>query len=715
MRLVNRPLRSALLVPALLLVACGARTSLDEPTDGRPLDAGTARDGGSVDAGRTDGGGGVDAAICGTPCDDGRFCNGVEACDPILASCVPGPAPDCDDGDECTLDSCDPRRDACLHVPTERDDDGDGVGACEGDCDDRDPRRAPGLPELCNGIDDDCDGAVDEGVLSECGDCRPGCNLVTIPRETTGAWDLRDAAGVDVDAMGRLQLSQTRTETYFAWIANTLFGTITKLDTRNGAQAAEYDGVLRDGTNGARPPAERCRTDAPGGNCPSRTAVDLRGAVYVANRAFFNQATVTKIAGFESDCVDRNGNGVIDTSRDLNGNGVIDRSVRGEFLGQNDECVLWTVNVGNPGAIARAIAIDAGGTVWVGLHDQGDVVQLDPSDGRVLRTITLPTSGPFGRFRPYGAVGDSRGNIWFVEAGTGNIVSIDSRTGLIGPRETAPLPRGAGTECPSSYGIAVDSRDRVWLAGFLCPWAFRFDPTIRRWFEVRLPDSGASRGIAADARGRIYVASSHEWILFTPGGGISASDPISRLTIFDADTGGALQIIGTPSRPLPGLGTTGVGLDSSGRVWLINQDSSSATRVDPSTGAARDFPVGNNPYTYSDFTGFALRTFTAPNGYLRAVVAGCAIGPTEWERLAWRATVPRGSRVEVRVRSADALADLATATWIGPFTSRPTELALPPGPVPGGRHLELEVTLISDDETSTPRINDVTVQFHCPI
>lgn len=38
--------------------------------------------------------------------------------------------------------------------------DGDGVPAGE-DCDDRDPDRAPGLEEVCDGMDNDCDGQVD--------------------------------------------------------------------------------------------------------------------------------------------------------------------------------------------------------------------------------------------------------------------------------------------------------------------------------------------------------------------------------------------------------------------------------------------------------------------------------------------------------------------------------------------------------------------------
>jgi hypothetical protein len=39
--------------------------------------------------------------------------------------------------------------------------DGDGVSAASGDCDDADPERLPMALEVCNGVDDDCDGAVD--------------------------------------------------------------------------------------------------------------------------------------------------------------------------------------------------------------------------------------------------------------------------------------------------------------------------------------------------------------------------------------------------------------------------------------------------------------------------------------------------------------------------------------------------------------------------
>ena len=124
---------------------------------------------------------GVDAGECAVAadCDDGRFCNGAEACEPGATSadargCVPGAPPcegDCSEADDRCVDGC--------AVP---DADGDGVDAlaCGGeDCDDTNALRYPGAPEVCDDRDDDCDpttvGAVDADgdgfVSSRC--CNP--------------------------------------------------------------------------------------------------------------------------------------------------------------------------------------------------------------------------------------------------------------------------------------------------------------------------------------------------------------------------------------------------------------------------------------------------------------------------------------------------------------------------------------------------------------
>ncbi len=74
--------------------------------------------------------------------------------------------------------------------------DGDGFEATA-DCDDSDPAVYPGAQELCfNGLDDDCDGDVDEGCTAE---------DASVPEVDSGICDagiLADAAGGGADAAG---------------------------------------------------------------------------------------------------------------------------------------------------------------------------------------------------------------------------------------------------------------------------------------------------------------------------------------------------------------------------------------------------------------------------------------------------------------------------------------------------------------------------------
>ena len=56
--------------------------------------------------------------------------------------------------------------------------DGDGVSLCDLDCDDADPLAFPGAPEICDNIDQNCDGVVSDEIDND-GDGYTSCNAVT--------------------------------------------------------------------------------------------------------------------------------------------------------------------------------------------------------------------------------------------------------------------------------------------------------------------------------------------------------------------------------------------------------------------------------------------------------------------------------------------------------------------------------------------------------
>lgn len=151
------------------------------PPDGSPeLDAGEV-DGAIpctlvffVDADADGVGAGPEVIACAAPAGHSAIAGDCDDTDPQIA---PGAAEICDGVDQ----DCDGEIDEELPTRTlYRDADGDGYGTAEstiacgappgyadatGDCDDASATIHPGAVETCNGVDEDCDAMVDEGLL----------------------------------------------------------------------------------------------------------------------------------------------------------------------------------------------------------------------------------------------------------------------------------------------------------------------------------------------------------------------------------------------------------------------------------------------------------------------------------------------------------------------------------------------------------------------
>jgi DNA-binding beta-propeller fold protein YncE len=354
----------------------------------------------------------------------------------------------------------------------------------------------------------------------------------------------------------------------YIWIANTAEGTLSKVGTITAVEVARYI----TGPYGTA-------------NDPSRTSVNRHGDVVVTNRNpnLVSRPSLTKFAASEEDCIDRNENGIIDTST-----GPADVKPWLE-----DECMLWNTEFGPPTG-GRPTAWDGqedpdtglGGHVWVATCSWGmganTVYRLDGDTGQIL------AEGPAPGGCPYGGAVDGNGDFWYVNNFTSpRVVQVDQTTLM-----TAEYPMALTS---GSYGIAIDADGRIWTDGGLS--VRRFDPDdlseVTTPIGAGCPACTMLRGIAvgrAKSAGFVWVA-----------------DSSGNIVKIDQASGAFVKaiLVGTPD-------TIGVAIDFEGYVWAVSQGANSAYKIDPQTETFDTVPIGTGPYTYSDMTGVQLENVVTP-------------------------------------------------------------------------------------------------------
>ncbi|HRI09042.1 MAG TPA: hypothetical protein PKW35_14570 [Nannocystaceae bacterium] len=353
----------------------------------------------------------------------------------------------------------------------------------------------------------------------------------------------------------------------FIWISNSPENTVSKINTMTLVEEARYN----TGPNGD----------------PSRTSVNLKGAVAVVNRG----GGVTKIAAVEDECVDKNNDGMIFTSKGAN-----DVKPWGQ-----DECALW--NTPLPAA-SRPAAWTSGEKqdpndpcsplinehLWVSAPQGSDafVYLLNGETGAIIKQVLVP--GANGGLGIYGGGVDANNDFWGVTYSQGPLVHVRYADFTF---ETIPLPGFSG----GAYGFTVDSKGRSWVGG----WdnsLIRYDPMTKEWVQTTgIPGqyNGLSRGMNEDENGDL-------WAAFLGFGG-----PQGILRV-DTDTATFVEMI--DDAKLSGVSTpTGASVDIMGKIWMVDQskDGGGAFVYNPADMSVKWVGGLNGPYTYSDMTGYALK------------------------------------------------------------------------------------------------------------
>jgi hypothetical protein len=500
-----------------------------------------------------------------------------------------------------------------------------------------------------------------------------GCDGEGITYTTNADFDSGTLVGLEHTTVpNQLQISFTETSTYpVMWIANAGEDSVSKWDTNTNKEVARYHtwfGAL----------ANHGDWDGP---APSRTAVDSDGNVYVGNRHFDGlPADVIKI--YTNDWVDRNGNGVMDTSFDANNDSAISEPEMLQMVDSNfnnhidpneitDERIAWVTSVGTNNCWGRSLAIDLNGDIWLGCYNEQAYYKVDGQTGALLLG-PIYTVG----HTPYGALVDKNGILWGASLGT-NLLRLDTNTNAV-----TTFSHG---QYGSNYGIAIgydaSENTQVYLASQSGYSYIQFDSSTST-FSVPADVYIQTLGVATDRNGNIVVANygTGAPTKFAPDGTVIWSVPTQ---------------LNSEGR--------GVVVDSNNDVWVVHRASDRIVKYSGTDGAPLGIYVtGRGPYTYSDAAGLGFSASIAVgtwNVVYDGGSSGLALGPVSWNDL-----TPEGTSITVKVRSsedASSWSSWETVTNGGAFAA-----------TPNGRYLEVQATLRGESEIS-PILYDLTVAGGC--
>ncbi|TPV94740.1 MAG: hypothetical protein B7733_13595 [Myxococcales bacterium FL481] len=339
----------------------------------------------------------------------------------------------------------------------------------------------------------------------------------------------------------------------YIWICNDANDTVSKVDTRTLVEHARY---------------------IAGGTDPSRTSISLNGDAAVASRGMgWGTAGIAKFLTRQSHCEenDYNGDGELTTS-----SGKDDVLPFGE-----DDCLQWFVEF--DGALSnRPVAWTTGvqgadgywndAKLWTSYTVGSDhkVALLNGDTGEIEDEVSISLTE-----YAYGAAVDEDNDLWVMNRNR-SLIQIDFDTLEV---ETHTVPGG------SPYGIAVARDQSVWVTTDSYS-TFRFDPQTEQFDAV---EDARGLGVMVDVDNRVWIAGTYS--------GANANNLIGV-------NGDTLEIIGFYD--FGSSETRGISIDFDGFVWMVNR-ADTAYKFDPEAEELAGTYTGlDNPYTYSDMTGYGL-------------------------------------------------------------------------------------------------------------
>ncbi|MFU8803930.1 MAG: hypothetical protein ACNA8W_09000, partial [Bradymonadaceae bacterium] len=592
-------------------------------------------------------------------------------------------------------------------------------------------------PEVCDGTDLNCNGIIDDDLHNACGTCGDSCYVQRPDLAQSGS--IGDGseyitANDPENPTGRAGLTLSRNAFIppYLWAANETHHTVSKFNTDTN----EEEGIYWVANN------------------PSRTAVDLDGNIWVVGRS---DGRVTKILWDNSQCQN--------TSRNVGGVVTQINSANDPLA---DDCVVYSAVPDPTRPSVRGVATAPDGKVWIG-YTAGGIQSIDPYTfalGPYIPSTGAPMYAPDGNGvlqavvdaqgthltgdtgGVYGLVVDSRGFVYVSSFRRDTLSRFDTNTGQWDALYTQ-------FEC-GSYGIAIDKHDRVWLGGWPgCPGVGLFDPAAKRFHNFTVPASvGPTPGETALAhtgpepgykcntdgtRNRFCVtgvvvepATGDVWVSFYPIG------YNGRLRVNEADFSQSQWTFIATTRDannnfLAGVNADlrGVGFDRNGYAWTLGLGGDRVWKLDPQTNArAADLPLGKSigvrtHYTYSDFTGSTVLSFTAPRSIWRYFFE-TGFDPAQLDAIVVEAYTPQATTVEVRVRALNANGN-AVSGWLPaedmgspqymryPFDAaqHTFDLHTVGGPLLGSI-FEVEVRMATTDPDIRPIVHDVRLLWQRP-